>query len=138
MINHFHHRDTQKMLYNAELSQDSCGVGFITHKQGQQTHDVLLKAHEALCTIPHRGGMSAEGIGDGAGVNIDLSLKFFRKVTQNKTLELGQFGVANFFFPEDHDHYDSAARVLVEKYLKKHKFLNIVWRNVPVDFKVIN
>ncbi|MCK4493452.1 MAG: glutamate synthase large subunit [Methylococcales bacterium] len=138
MINHFHNRDTQKMLYNAELSQDSCGVGFITHKQGQQTHDVLLKAHEALCTIPHRGGMSAEGIGDGAGVNIDLSLKFFRNVTQNKTLELGQFGVANFFFPEDHDHYDSEARVLVEKYLKKHKFLNIVWRDVPVDFKVIN
>ncbi|MCK5898827.1 MAG: glutamate synthase large subunit, partial [Methylococcales bacterium] len=138
MINHFQKTDTQKMLYNAELSQDSCGVGFITRKQGQQTHDVLLKAHEALCTIPHRGGMSAEGIGDGAGVNIDLSLKFFRKVTKNNTLELGQFGVANFFFPEDHDHYDSEARVLVEKYLKKHKFLNIDWRNVPVDFKVIN
>jgi len=69
------------MLYNADLSQDSCGVGFITHKQSKQTHDLLVKSHEALCTIPHRGGMSAEGIGDGAGVNIDLSLRFFRKIT---------------------------------------------------------
>lgn len=86
------------MLYNADLSQDSCGVGFITHKQSKQTHDLLVKSHEALCTIPHRGGMSAEGIGDGAGVNIDLSLNFFRKITGINDLELGQFGVANFFF----------------------------------------
>jgi len=126
------------MLYNADLSQDSCGVGFITHKQSKQTHDVLVKTHEALCTIPHRGGMSAEGIGDGAGVNIDLSLKFFRKITANNTLELGQFGVANFFFPEDHEHHDSDARVMVEKYLKQFGFPIIKWRNVPVDNKVIN
>lgn len=42
--------------------------------------------------------MNAEGIGDGAGVNIDLSVKFFRKVTGLNTLEKGQFAVANFFF----------------------------------------
>ncbi len=126
------------MLYNADLSQDSCGVGFITHKHSQQTHDVLLKSHEALCTIPHRGGMSAEGIGDGAGVNIDLSLRFFRKITGQNTLELGQFGVANFFFPEDHDHYDSDARILVEKYLIQFELPIILWRDVPVDNKVIN
>ncbi len=129
---------TNKMLYNADLSQDSCGVGFITHKQSKQTHDVLIKTHEGLCTIPHRGGMSAEGVGDGAGVNIDLSLKFFRKITQNNALELGQFGVANFFFPEDHEHHDSDARLLVEKHLKQVGFPLIKWRNVPVDNRVIN
>ncbi len=126
------------MLYNADLSQDSCGVGFITHKQSQQTHDVLLKTHEALCTIPHRGGMSAEGVGDGAGVNIDLSLKFFRKITKNDVLELGQFGVGNFFFPEDHEHHDSDARILVEKHLKEFSLPVILWRDVPVDNTVIN
>jgi glutamate synthase (NADPH/NADH) large chain len=101
------------MLYDADLSQDSCGVGFITRKDSKQTHDVLVKSHEALCTIPHRGGMSAEGIGDGAGVNIDLSLNFFRKITGIADLKLGDFGVANFFFPEDHAHYDSAAGQLL-------------------------
>ncbi|MGR9115035.1 MAG: glutamate synthase-related protein [Gammaproteobacteria bacterium] len=129
---------TEHTLYNADLSQDSCGVGFITHKKSIQTHDLLVKSHEALCTIPHRGGMSAEGIGDGAGVNIDLSLKFFRKITGNNTLQLGQFGVANFFFPEDHEHYDSAATELVEKHLKKFDLPVIKWRNIPVDNKVIN
>ena len=70
----------QPLLYNADQSKDSCGVGFITHKRSVQTHDLLVKSDQALCTIPHRGGMSAEGVGDGAGVNIELSLKFFRKV----------------------------------------------------------
>ena len=102
-------KNKRKTLHNPELSRDSCGVGFITHKQGKQTHQLLTLTNETLCTIPHRGGMSAEGIGDGAGVNIDLSLKFFRKITQKPDLEPGNFGVANFFFPEDHSHYDSAA-----------------------------
>ncbi|MCK5664157.1 MAG: glutamate synthase large subunit, partial [Thiotrichaceae bacterium] len=126
------------MLYNADSSQDSCGVGFITHKQSKQTHDLLNKTHEALCTIPHRGGMSAEGIGDGAGVNIDLSLKFFRKLTEKQDLELGQFGVANFFFPEDHSHYDSAARDLVDAHLKEYGLPVIKWRDIPVDNSVLN
>jgi len=126
------------MLYNADLSQDSCGVGFITHKQSKQTHDLLVKSHEALCTIPHRGGMSAEGIGDGAGVNIDLSLNFFRKITGVDSLELGQFGVANFFFPEDHDHFDSAANELIERHFKDFNLPIILWRTIPVDLDVIN
>lgn len=44
-----------------------------------QTHDVLKRGHEALCAVPHRGGMSAEGVGDGAGVSLDLSLSFLRR-----------------------------------------------------------
>ncbi|OAI15368.1 glutamate synthase large subunit [Methylomonas koyamae] len=126
------------MLYDADLSQDSCGVGFITRKDSKQTHELLLKSHEALCTIPHRGGMSAEGIGDGAGVNIDLSLKFFRKVTGNPNLVLGQFGVANFFFPEDHAHYDSEAQKMVEEHLKQFDLPVLKWREVPVDNSVLN
>ena len=126
------------MLYDADLSQDSCGVGFITRKDSKQTHDVLVKSHEALCTIPHRGGMSAEGIGDGAGVNIDLSLNFFRKVTGIADLKLGDFGVANFFFPEDHAHYDSAAAQLVEAHFAEFDLPIIKWREVPVDNSVLN
>lgn len=126
------------MLYNAELSQDSCGVGFITHKQSKQTHDLLVKSHEALCTIPHRGGMSAEGVGDGAGVNIDLSLKFFRKITGDVSLELGQFGVANFFYPEDHAHHDSDANELVERHFNDFKLPILARRVIPVDNSVLN
>ena len=138
MINEAQKINSVQMLYDADLSQDSCGVGFITRKDSQQTHDILLKSHEALCTIPHRGGMSAEGIGDGAGVNIDLSLKFFRKVTGQDHLQLGQFGVANFFFPENHVQYDANATQLVEHHLKAFDLPIIKWREVPVDNSTLN
>ena len=125
-------------LHDPENDKDSCGVGFITHKRSVQSHDILKKTHEALCTIPHRGGMDAEGVGDGAGVNIDLSLNFFRKITAKPQLELGEFGVANFFFPEDHSHYDSAAADLVEEQLKAFDFPIIKWRDIPVDNKALH
>ena len=138
MIKFVEQDKTTAMLYDADLSQDSCGVGFITRKDGKQTHDVLIKSHAAMCSIPHRGGMSAEGIGDGAGVNIDLSLKFFRIITGLSAMELGEFGVANFFFPEDHAHYDSAAAQLVENHFLEFALPIIKWRDVPVDTSVIN
>lgn len=83
-------------LYDAAFEKSSCGVGFITRKDGVQTHDVLKRGHEALCAVPHRGGMSAEGVGDGAGVSLDLSLSFFQKLTGNDALQTGRFGVGNF------------------------------------------
>ena len=123
-------------LYDHSLEKSSCGVGFITFKSGDQTHDVLLKGHEALCTIPHRGGMSAEGVGDGAGVCIDLSLSFFRKITGMSKLELGEFGVGNFFLPQDKRHWDQADKLIKES-LEKHDLRIILVRDAPVNPSVI-
>ncbi|MBL1240604.1 MAG: glutamate synthase large subunit, partial [OCS116 cluster bacterium] len=126
-----------RKLYDHEKYSDSCGVGFITHKKSIQTHDILVKTHEALCTIPHRGGMSAEGIGDGAGVNIDLSQRFFSVVTGDKNLELGQFGVANFFLPKQ-EEFEEDAVTLVEEKLRDHRFPIIAWRDVPVNNSILS
>ncbi|MEM7791199.1 MAG: glutamate synthase-related protein [Verrucomicrobiota bacterium] len=119
-------------LYDREFSHDSCGVGFITSKSGKQSHDLLLKGHEALCEIPHRGGMSSQGVGDGAGVNIDLSRKFFAKLLGRETLEKGQFGVANFFFPHDPKQYD-ATRALIENTYAEHELPILLWRKVDIN-----
>ena len=86
----------QRHLSPPDLEHDNCGVGFITRKDSVQAHEILELAHQALCTIPHRGGMSSEGIGDGAGVNIDLSEHFFRTVSGRDDLSLGAFGVGTF------------------------------------------
>ncbi len=126
-----------RKLYDREKSSDSCGVGFITHKNSVQTYDILLKGHQALCTIPHRGGMSAEGIGDGAGVNIDLSQRFFRKITGDDALVLGNFGVANFFLPKQAEYEDDAI-ALVEEKLRVFNFPILLWRDVPVNNDVLN
>ncbi|AFJ01753.1 Glutamate synthase (NADPH) large chain [Methylophaga frappieri] len=124
-------------LYDHDLDYSSCGVGFITNKHSKQTHELLDLAHQALCKIPHRGGMSAEGIGDGAGVNVDISLNFFRFLTGRQDLVLGQFGVANFFYPSDLTQH-SAAEKLITKILADHDLETILWRDVEVDSSSLN
>ncbi|CCN81080.1 putative glutamate synthase [Vibrio nigripulchritudo SFn27] len=126
-----------RSLYDREHEHSSCGVGFITDKTGEQTHQLLALAHEALCTIPHRGGMNAEGIGDGAGVNIDLSVNFYRFLLNEPTLEKGEFGVANFFFPFDSTQFENAKSLILET-LYKYSLKVELWREVPVNPEAVN
>ncbi len=122
-------------LYDPTQENDSCGVGFITRKDGEQTHEILQMAHSALCTVPHRGGMSAEGVGDGAGVNVDLSLTFFRKIT-GQLLEAGHFGVGNFFVAKDPALRANGER-LVEDTLAAYGLKVMKKRDLPLDTRVL-
>ncbi|KZX81314.1 hypothetical protein A3715_35635 [Oleiphilus sp. HI0009] len=126
-----------RYLFNSEQEHSSCGVGFITHKRSEQTHELLEHAHQALCRIPHRGGFDAEGTGDGAGVNIDISLSFFRYITGNENLELGEFGVANFFYPRKEEQHSEAERLL-RNVFKQYRLNIILWRDVDVDTAALN
>ncbi len=123
-------------LYNPNSHKDSCGVGFITRKDSKQTHELIKKGHEALCYVPHRGGMDAGGVGDGGGVLVDLSQKFFSKIA-NYDLELGTFGVGAFFFPDDTD-YHTPTKEIVTKLLSEQGFTVLLWREVETDSSVIN
>ncbi|MEM7194321.1 MAG: glutamate synthase-related protein [Pseudomonadota bacterium] len=118
-------------LYNHSLEHSACGVGFITRKDGVQTHDVIDKGHEALCAVPHRGGMSSEGVGDGAGITVDLSAAFFSRLT-DQTLTPGAFGVGNFFMPGDPQQYDDAI-ALVERALNEAGMNILLRRDVAVN-----
>jgi len=126
-----------KRLYNPTQEHDSCGVGFLTHKKGVQTHDVIALVHQALCKIPHRGGMNAEGIGDGAGVNVDLSVNFFRYLTRRSDLQGGVYGVGNFFMPRD-SGAEILAKQLIAQVLSHHQFDIILWRAIPVQESAVN
>lgn len=123
-------------LYDPDQDKSSCGVGFLTRKDGVQTHDVIHKLHEALCAVPHRGGMSSEGVGDGAGVNLDLSQRFFAHLTGRDDLRPGQFGVGNFFLPNDPARH-AEAEAVIEDALAAQGFAILVKRDVPVDNSVI-
>ncbi|SNS92207.1 glutamate synthase-related protein [Rhodococcoides kyotonense] len=123
-------------LYDPSLDSDSCGVGFITRKDGVQSRDVLVKAREALCSVPHRGGMSAEGVGDGGGVSVDLSLEFFRRITERRDLELGRFCVGNFFLPDDESQHGRAIE-LIHRAMIDRGFTPLTVREVPIDNSAI-
>ncbi len=119
-------------MYDQDQEKSSCGVGFLTRKDGVQTHDVVRKLHEALCAVPHRGGMSSEGVGDGAGVNLDLSLRFFSALTGIPDLRRGEFGVGNFFLPND-PAFHGEAELVIEEALRAQGFTILLARDVPVN-----
>ncbi|GAA4781571.1 glutamate synthase-related protein [Microbacterium gilvum] len=121
-------------LYDPSAEHSDCGVGFITRKDGVPSHDVILRGDAALCAIPHRGGMSSEGVGDGAGVNVDLSEEFFRALTR-RPLQTGRFGVGNFFLPDD-PAQEGAARAVVTAALEAEGLEVVLVREVPVDHSV--
>ena len=123
-------------LYNKTSEKSSCGVGFITRKDGQQTNELLLKAHEALCAVPHRGGMSSEGVGDGAGISIDLSLDFFSKITSRKLIK-ERFCVGNFFMPKDKKNEDYATKIILDTLIEEG-FSLIKIRNIPVNHSILS
>ncbi|MEV1291929.1 glutamate synthase-related protein [Pseudonocardia sp. NPDC049635] len=122
-------------LYDPAAEHSSCGVGLIVRKDGTQTHDVLVHAHRALCVVPHRGGMSAEGVGDGGGVSVDLSVRFFSAVV-GRPLGHRAFGVGNFFLPPEADRA-GAAEKLVTTTLERHGCTVLVVRDVPTDPSVL-
>ncbi|MFT3688958.1 glutamate synthase-related protein [Paenirhodobacter sp.] len=122
-------------LYDPAEDRSSCGVGLLTRKDGRQVHEILTLGHEALCAVPHRGGMSAEGVGDGAGVSIDLSLGFFSALT-GRALQTRGFGVGNFFLPDD-PAQEARAGEIVEQALAAQGLAVLLCRDVPVDNSVL-
>ncbi|MEU5398292.1 glutamate synthase-related protein [Streptomyces sp. NPDC005963] len=121
-------------LHSPAREHSDCGVGFLTRLDGVPRHDVIRKGDEALRTIPHRGGKSAEGVGDGAGVSIDLSVEFFSAIT-GEELRAGHFGVANCFVPTDADRREGAVE-LVGRSIAEQGFDVLLVRDVPVDHSV--
>ncbi|MEM7060534.1 MAG: glutamate synthase-related protein [Pseudomonadota bacterium] len=125
-------RERKFGLYDPAREHSACGVGFLVRKDGSQTHDLLLKGHEALCSVPHRGGMSSEGVGDGAGISVDLSIEFFRRLTGQQDLQPGAFGVGNFFLPSDEGIHERATQLVADT-LAKAGFDILLVRDLPVD-----
>ncbi|MEM6711373.1 MAG: glutamate synthase-related protein [Pseudomonadota bacterium] len=124
-------RETRFGLYDPSDERSSCGVGFLTRKDSRQTHELMLLGHQALCAVPHRGGMSSEGVGDGAGVSVDLSIKFFSKIV-GRALQPGTFGVGNFFLPDDVTSHERAFGI-VETALTTQGMPILAVRDVPVN-----
>ena len=121
-------------LYDPARESSDCGVGFITRLDGTPSHDVIVRGDEALCAIPHRGGKSAEGVGDGAGVSIDLSVEFFSAIT-GEALRAGHFGVANCFVPSDAAERTAAEQVVTTA-IEHEGLVLLLVRDVPVDHTV--
>ena len=94
----------QQGLYRPEFEHDNCGIGAVVNIKGKKTHDTVANALKIVENLEHRAGKDAEGkTGDGVGILLQISHKFFKKVCKKEGFEIGgerEYGVAQLFFPQ--------------------------------------
>ena len=123
-------------LYDPRFEHDACGVGFIVHKTGKKSHDIVEQALTILLNLDHRGACGAEkNTGDGAGILCQIPDLFFRKVTGDLGFTLpaaGQYGVGMLYTAPDAE-IRGKSRQEFEKIAAEEGLKVLGWRDVPTD-----
>jgi glutamate synthase (ferredoxin) len=123
-------------LYDPRFEHDACGVGFIVHKTGRKSHEIVAQALTILLNLDHRGACGAEkNTGDGAGILCQIPDRFLRKVTQPLGYTLppaGQYGVGMLYTSPDAE-VRAKSRLEFEKIVSEEGLQVIGWRDVPTD-----
>ena len=123
-------------LYDPRNEHDACGVGFIAHIKGQQSHSIVQQGLELLKNLTHRGAVGADPLaGDGAGILIQIPDAFLREECGKQGLTLpalGRYGVGMVFLPRKPEHRATCEKI-VEDFVKAEGQALLGWRDVPVD-----
>ena len=97
--------DSRQGLYRESFEHDNCGIGAIVNIKGVKSHDTVAGALRIVEHLEHRAGKDAEGkTGDGVGILLQVSHRFFSKVCKPLGITLGgerDYGVGMFFLPQD-------------------------------------
>ncbi len=121
-------------LYNPKFEHDNCGIGAIVNIKGNKDHEAVEQALHIVEHLEHRAGKDAEGkTGDGVGILLQISHKFFKKAAESLGIELGgerEYGVGMFFFPQDELQRKQAMKMF-EIIVKKEGMEFLGWRTVP-------
>ena len=124
----------QQGLYRSEFEHDNCGIGAVVNIKGKKTHDTVANALKIVEHLEHRAGKDAEGkTGDGVGILLQISHKFFKKACKKEGFEIGderEYGIAQFFFPQ-HEIKRAQAKKMFEIIAEKEGLTVLGWRNVP-------
>lgn len=121
-------------LYDPRFEHDNCGIGAIVNIKGIKTRKTVDQAMQIVENLEHRAGKDAEGkTGDGVGILLQISHKFFKKVTAPLGFDIGEereYGVGMFFFPQDELARNQAKKML-EVIVEKEGLKFLGWREVP-------
>ncbi|MBU3719173.1 MAG: glutamate synthase subunit alpha [Burkholderiaceae bacterium] len=123
-------------LYDPQNEHDSCGVGFVAHIKGNQSHDIVAQGLSILRNLDHRGAVGADALmGDGAGILIQIPDAYFRQEMAKQGIGLpppGEYGVGQIFLPKE-----SASRLACEQELERavraEGQVVLGWRDVPTN-----
>ena len=130
----------QPPLYRPEFEHDNCGIGAVVNIKGIKTHATVEQALTIVETLEHRAGKDAEGkTGDGVGILLQISHRFFSKVTKELGFDIGgerEYGIGMFFFPQDELERNQAKKML-EIVVEKEGLEFLGWRTVPIAPEVL-
>ena len=121
-------------LYSEEYEHDNCGIGAVVNIKGIKTHETVNNALKIVENLEHRAGKDAEGkTGDGVGILLQISHKFFKKAVAELGYDLGKerdYGIGMFFFPQDELPRKQAMKMF-EVIVEKEGLEFLCWRMVP-------
>ena len=121
-------------LYDPSFEHDNCGIGAVVNIKGIKTHDTVNNALKIVENLEHRAGKDAEGkTGDGVGILLQISHKFFTKALAELGYDLGKegdYGIGMFFFPQKELACKQAMKMF-EVIVEKEGLECICWREVP-------
>ena len=132
--------DIPQGLYRERFEHDNCGIGAIVNIKGVKSHSTVAGALKIVEHLEHRAGKDAEGkTGDGVGILLQVSHKFFQKVCKPLGIDLKgerDYGVGMFFLPQDELKRNQAKNIF-EVIVKKEGLNFLGWREVPVHPEVL-
>ena len=105
----------ENSLYDSRFEHDNCGIGAVVNIKGIKTHQTVENALKIVENLEHRAGKDAEGkTGDGVGILLQISHKFFSKAVKPLGIKLGNerdYGIGMFFFPIQRTYLLSPSRL---------------------------
>ena len=123
-------------LYDPRFEHDNCGIGSVVNIKGIKTHETVENALKIVENLKHRAGKDAEGkTGDGVGILLQISHKFFKKTCEPLGIRLGEerdYGIGMFFFPQE-ELKRNQAKKMFEVIVEKEGMEFLGWREVPTD-----
>ena len=129
-----------KSLYREQFEHDNCGIGAVVNSKGIKSHKTVENALKIVENLEHRAGKDAEGkTGDGVGILLQISHKFFQKVCKELGISLGEereYGIAQFFFPQE-ELQRNQAKKMFEIIVEKEGLELLGFREVPVHPEVL-
>lgn len=127
-------------LYDPSFEHDNCGIGAVVNIKGIKTHDTVNNALKIVENLEHRAGKDAEGkTGDGVGILLQISHKFFSKAVAELGYDLGKegdYGIGMFFFPQKELARKQAMKMF-EVIVEKEGLEFICWREVPTTPEIL-
>ena len=127
-------QNNQPGLYSPQFEHDNCGIGAVVSIKGVKTHQTVSDALSIVENLEHRAGKDAEGkTGDGVGILLQISHKFFKKAVKPLGIKIGEereYGVGMFFFPQD-ELARNRAKKMFEIIVEKEGLEFLGWREVP-------